>query len=57
MRIETKYEQFKWHFISLFEHNTDAILLLDTDGYILDVNSAFIELGGYVKEDCTNQHF
>ena len=57
MMIETKYEQFKSHFISLFKHNTDAILLLNTDGYILDANPAFMELGGYVKEDCTNKHF
>ena len=55
--IATKYEQFKWHFISLFEQNTDAILLLDIEGYIVDVNSSFLELGGYGKEECKNQHF
>ena len=57
MMVATKYEQLKSHFISLFEHNSDAILLLNTDGYILDANPAFIELGGYVEEDFTNQHF
>lgn len=57
MMIVTKYGQLKSHFISLFEHNTDAILLLDADGYILDANPAFIELGGYVEEDFVNQHF
>ena len=57
MMIVTKYGQLKSHFISLFEHNTDAILLLDTDGYILDANSAFIELGSYAEEDFINQHF
>ena len=55
--IATKYEQLNSHFISLFEHNTDAILLLNTEGYILEANSAFIELGGYSKEDYVNQHF
>ena len=57
MMIATKYEQLNSHFISLFEHNSDAILLLNTDGYILDANPAFIELGGYLKADCVNQHF
>lgn len=53
----TEYEEFKNQLISLFKYNTDAILLLSKDGFILDVNQAFIEMGRYEKKEVLKRHF
>ncbi|MFF5994161.1 diguanylate cyclase [Lysinibacillus sp. KU-BSD001] len=49
--------QLESYLISLFECNTDGILLLNKGGYIVDANLAFLTLGGYTKEELLNRNF
>ncbi|MCR6640562.1 MAG: PAS domain S-box protein [Sporocytophaga sp.] len=46
-------------FFKLMFNNAKAtsILLLDTDGIIIDFNEAFIKTFGYSKEDLIDQNF
>ncbi|MGM9948769.1 MAG: diguanylate cyclase domain-containing protein [Lysinibacillus sp.] len=53
----TEYEKLKGQLISLFNDNTDAILLLNMEGIILDANPAFLELASYEKQEVVNRHF
>ncbi|MFN2528831.1 MAG: PAS domain S-box protein [Candidatus Baltobacteraceae bacterium] len=45
------------HFRSLFSRNPDAVIALDRDGVILDVNQALIEIGGRPREEVIGQDY
>ncbi|MEK7483261.1 MAG: ATP-binding protein [Planctomycetota bacterium] len=51
---ELLYKKFRLIY-SAFEHSTDAILITDLSGKILEINHAFTRLFGYTPEDLIGQ--
>ncbi|MDP9024262.1 MAG: PAS domain S-box protein, partial [Candidatus Eremiobacteraeota bacterium] len=50
-------EESQEHFRSLFSQNPDAVIALDRDGLILDVNDALTAIGGYPREQVIGQDY
>ena len=57
MMKAAEYEKLKGQLISLFNYNTDAILVLDKEGMILGANPSFFELSSYEEQEVVNRHF
>ncbi len=54
--MEAKLQEEKERFESLFYNSTDAIIAIDSEGYILDVNKNFEELFKYKLENIKGRH-
>ncbi len=55
--IEEKLANSEAQFRSVWENSYDAMRLMDFDGNIIDVNTAFCNLVGMKREDLINQKF
>jgi len=50
-RIEESLQQSRLEFSHLFQYSPEAMVYIDQDGKILDINSRFIQLFGYSKKE------
>ena len=55
-QMEQELRESEARFRSLFEHAADAIILLDSQGYVVDVNPRACQSFGYTREQFRGRH-
>lgn len=56
LKIEREKEKTRQIYQTLFDTSPSGILLLDTNGVIIDANSSFLKISGYEKRELVGKH-